>query len=379
VNPFFADTTQKIQQAQQQKISDVANGAASSSGDPTGLNKAVKWDDVMFPPHHVFNTTPCVTRPLTAAMIMNDEDEDNAKQINRFTFDSPSGTSAEMISNEFTLAADEKFQLGNSLQSSSSSSSSSSAIVNPVSATSLPLEVYCEAAKLCNMSRRDAVEYLSAVMASSSPSVPAGTAAATTVTATTTTPVSTYPATSMTLCDKYRPKLLSQYHCKINNIPGSIFNKQSSILHFHTWLSEWKVNNINNLTSTSAWNNSKTSSSSSSKHAFWFEDDEEEDEDVYSNTCLIHGPSGVGKSSSVYSCADELGFNVIEVIYIYTFMTICICFICVYLSVCVFVSDISVCLLMSNLNFAFHSLFVGVFLFILLIYVMDMTTTTTTI
>jgi hypothetical protein len=331
VNPFFADTTQKIQQAQQQKLSDIANGAASSSsGDPNGyerfVNKAVKWDDVMFPPHHVFNTTPpCVTRPLTASTIMNndDDEDDNAKQTSRFTFDGPIASSAEMlISNEFTLAADEKFQLGNSLQSTSSSSLSS--IINPVSVVSSPLEVYCEAAKLCNMSRKDAVEYLSAVMASSSPSVPAATA--TTVTATTTTPVSTYPATSMTLCDKYRPKQLSQYHCKINNIPGSIFSKQSSILHFHTWLSEWKVNNINNLTSTSAWNNSKASSSSSSKHAFWFEDDEEEDEDVYSNTCLIHGPSGVGKSSSVYSCADELGFNVIEVIYnTHTFMIVCTC------------------------------------------------------
>ena len=55
---------------------------------------------------------------------------------------------------------------------------------------------------------------------------------------------------------------------------------------------------------------------------WWYEDDEDEDfdfsddsdgsdeEDILCNTMLLTGPTGCGKTSAVYACAEELGFKV---------------------------------------------------------------------
>ena len=56
--------------------------------------------------------------------------------------------------------------------------------------------------------------------------------------------------------------------------------------------------------------------------AFRFHDDGDDDY-VYdddggwtgeeSNMCTVSGPVGAGKTAAIYACAEELGFNVIEV------------------------------------------------------------------
>ncbi|XP_028395212.1 ATPase family AAA domain-containing protein 5-like [Dendronephthya gigantea] len=43
------------------------------------------------------------------------------------------------------------------------------------------------------------------------------------------------------------------------------------------------------------------------------EDENFDDEDILCNTMLLSGPVGSGKTSSIYACAEELGFKVIEV------------------------------------------------------------------
>src|SRR5690606_6328896 len=86
--------------------------------------------------------------------------------------------------------------------------------------------------------------------------------------------------------EKYKPLSLHQF----------LGNKMEFEALFQ-WLSKWK---------TSSLTSSLTSSS------FLEDDDDHQEGEVY-NTILLIGSLGIGKTSSIYSLGDQLGFKILEI------------------------------------------------------------------
>ncbi|XP_077576076.1 ATPase family AAA domain-containing protein 5b [Stigmatopora nigra] len=110
--------------------------------------------------------------------------------------------------------------------------------------------------------------------------------------------------------DKYRPRCASE-------LIGNILQ----VRKLHHWLKKWKRHSLLSESRTiKKMKNEEKSSENSSAQEIWdcgdFQGEvgsEESNEEPMCNTMLITGPLGVGKTSLVYACAQELGFQVFEV------------------------------------------------------------------
>uniref|UniRef100_K3WSX3 ATPase AAA-type core domain-containing protein n=1 Tax=Globisporangium ultimum (strain ATCC 200006 / CBS 805.95 / DAOM BR144) TaxID=431595 RepID=K3WSX3_GLOUD len=98
---------------------------------------------------------------------------------------------------------------------------------------------------------------------------------------------------NLTFVDRYVPVTAS----------GIVGNKEPMRL-LSSWLNAWKVGG-----------DERARRSCFQAELFVFEDDES-DEDELSDLCrlfILEGESGAGKSAAVYACAEELGFQIIEI------------------------------------------------------------------
>ncbi|KAM9784982.1 ATPase family AAA domain-containing protein 5 [Syngnathus typhle] len=92
---------------------------------------------------------------------------------------------------------------------------------------------------------------------------------------------------------------------------GDIVGNKASVLKLHSWLKEWKLRadreERNKL--------KEKTQEEGSIDSDWDCGDEDPlfAEDSLCNTVLITGPKGIGKTASVYACAQELAFKVFEV------------------------------------------------------------------
>ncbi|XP_077980227.1 ATPase family AAA domain-containing protein 5-like [Glandiceps talaboti] len=119
--------------------------------------------------------------------------------------------------------------------------------------------------------------------------------------------------------DKYQPSQMSE-----------IIGNKESVKKLHSWLSEWKMRSEREKKKLKKQmkkeaKKSKEKSVDSPSNEWWYDDDDSDfdvsdesdsdydDEDTICNSVLIKGPCGVGKTASVYACAQELGFKVFEV------------------------------------------------------------------
>lgn len=91
---------------------------------------------------------------------------------------------------------------------------------------------------------------------------------------------------SQTWTDKYKPSASCPF-----------VGNDTAVRELRSWLLQWK-------------NRHSNPERSGSRHAF---SDSEESTEGLSNCYLLAGPPGVGKTSSVYYLAEELGFKVLEV------------------------------------------------------------------
>ncbi|XP_019744276.1 ATPase family AAA domain-containing protein 5 [Hippocampus comes] len=92
---------------------------------------------------------------------------------------------------------------------------------------------------------------------------------------------------------------------------GDIIGNTASVQMLHSWLKEWKLRADRDERNKQKEKKQEEGSNDSD----W--DCRDEDslsaEDSLCNTVLIIGPTGIGKTASVYACAQELGFKVFEV------------------------------------------------------------------
>ncbi|XP_077591441.1 ATPase family AAA domain-containing protein 5 [Stigmatopora nigra] len=100
--------------------------------------------------------------------------------------------------------------------------------------------------------------------------------------------------------EKYQPQLSSD-----------IIGNTASVRRLHSWLKEWKLRADREERSKQSVKKQEAGSNDSD----WDCRDEESlpSDDFLCNTVLITGPTGIGKTSTVYACAQELGFKVFEV------------------------------------------------------------------
>ncbi|KAM9843976.1 ATPase family AAA domain-containing protein 5 [Aulostomus maculatus] len=99
--------------------------------------------------------------------------------------------------------------------------------------------------------------------------------------------------------DKYQPQHASD-----------ILGNNAAVRRLHSWLREWKLR-----ADRDERNKKDKKHEEGSNDSDWDcgEENSQYAEDALCNTILITGPTGVGKTSTVYACAQELGFKVFEV------------------------------------------------------------------
>ncbi|XP_049600404.1 ATPase family AAA domain-containing protein 5 isoform X2 [Syngnathus scovelli] len=92
---------------------------------------------------------------------------------------------------------------------------------------------------------------------------------------------------------------------------GDIVGNKASVLKLHSWLKEWKLRADRDERNKQKEKTQEEGSIDSD----WDCGDEDPlfAEDSLCNTVLITGPKGIGKTASVYACAQELAFKVFEV------------------------------------------------------------------
>ncbi|XP_037111694.1 ATPase family AAA domain-containing protein 5 isoform X2 [Syngnathus acus] len=92
---------------------------------------------------------------------------------------------------------------------------------------------------------------------------------------------------------------------------GDIVGNKASVLKLHSWLKEWKLRADREERNKQKEKTQEEGSIDSD----WDCGDEDPlfAEDSLCNTVLITGPKGIGKTASVYACAQELAFKVFEV------------------------------------------------------------------
>ncbi|XP_005101852.1 uncharacterized protein LOC101848052 [Aplysia californica] len=118
----------------------------------------------------------------------------------------------------------------------------------------------------------------------------------------------------------YKNCLWSDLHFPNNS--KHLIGNAKAIQHMKEWLVEWKLlmeKEASREKKGKKKGRSLTKEKSESKESDWSDDsdfidsDEEEEDLSLCNTIVITGPHGVGKTSSVYALAQEMGFKVFEV------------------------------------------------------------------
>ncbi|XP_078611468.1 ATPase family AAA domain-containing protein 5-like [Branchiostoma floridae x Branchiostoma japonicum] len=124
--------------------------------------------------------------------------------------------------------------------------------------------------------------------------------------------------------DKYQPRSSSE-----------VIGNTGAMKKLRGWLHDWKIRADKEMRrmmkemkkQKKAQKNAAKKSCSQGSGDWWDDDDsdfdisddgdsdynEEEEEDGLCNTMLVLGPTGIGKTSAVYACAQELGYKVFEV------------------------------------------------------------------
>ncbi|CAH1274426.1 ATAD5 [Branchiostoma lanceolatum] len=124
--------------------------------------------------------------------------------------------------------------------------------------------------------------------------------------------------------DKYQPRSSSE-----------VIGNTGAMKKLKGWLQDWKIRADKEMRrmmkemkkQKKAQKNAAKKSGSQGSGDWWDDDDsdfdvsddgdsdynEEEEEDGLCNTMLVLGPTGIGKTSAVYACAQELGYKVFEV------------------------------------------------------------------
>ncbi|XP_069023893.1 ATPase family AAA domain-containing protein 5b [Embiotoca jacksoni] len=104
--------------------------------------------------------------------------------------------------------------------------------------------------------------------------------------------------------DKYSPQRSSE-----------VIGNSASVNKLHSWLTKWKLRALCNERMNMEERKQEENSNDSWDCGDFQGEAGSEDggEEPLCNTLLITGPSGVGKTASVYACAQELGFKVFEV------------------------------------------------------------------
>ncbi|KAI8500969.1 ATPase AAA domain-containing protein 5 [Branchiostoma belcheri] len=124
--------------------------------------------------------------------------------------------------------------------------------------------------------------------------------------------------------DKYQPRSSSE-----------VIGNTGAMKKLKGWLHDWKIRADKEMRrmmkemkkQKKAQKNAAKKSGSQGSGDWWDDDDsdfdisddgdsdynEEEEEDGLCNTMLLLGPTGIGKTSAVYACAQELGYKVFEV------------------------------------------------------------------
>ncbi|RLN73227.1 hypothetical protein BBJ28_00023456, partial [Nothophytophthora sp. Chile5] len=99
---------------------------------------------------------------------------------------------------------------------------------------------------------------------------------------------------NLSLVDRYTPVSAS----------GLVGNRESLLL-LSSWLSAWKVGG-----------GDRERRDCFESELFIFEDDDSDSDDEVGDLCrlfVLEGESGAGKSAAVYACAEELGYDIIEI------------------------------------------------------------------
>ncbi|XP_054615183.1 ATPase family AAA domain-containing protein 5 [Dunckerocampus dactyliophorus] len=92
---------------------------------------------------------------------------------------------------------------------------------------------------------------------------------------------------------------------------SDIIGNTSSVRRLHSWLKEWKLHA--DREERNKQKEKKQEEGSNDSDWDCGEDSPLLAEDTLCNTVLITGPTGIGKTATVYACAQELGFKVFEV------------------------------------------------------------------
>ncbi|KAM9391617.1 ATPase family AAA domain-containing protein 5 [Pholidichthys leucotaenia] len=100
--------------------------------------------------------------------------------------------------------------------------------------------------------------------------------------------------------DKYQPQHSSD-----------IIGNTDSVKRLHSWLKEWKLRA--DREERKKQKDKKQEEDGYDSDWDCGEENSRDGEEMLCNTMLITGPTGVGKTASVYACAQELGFKVFEV------------------------------------------------------------------
>ncbi|KAM6174182.1 ATPase family AAA domain-containing protein 5 [Erethizon dorsatum] len=100
--------------------------------------------------------------------------------------------------------------------------------------------------------------------------------------------------------EKYQPQNASE-----------LIGNESAIKKLHSWLKDWKrraeLEERQNL------KGKRDEKQEDFSDSIDFQGSSDEEESRICNTVLITGPTGVGKTATVYACAQELGFKIFEV------------------------------------------------------------------